>query len=878
MKTRKSRSITCLFSGALALTLLLTGCGDKGNNTSAPATSSTVNTSDGTSQTTSGGTSNGSGMQNYGKTVSVSDIKNAYGSMENDDIMPLYNVEPDEVFEFKFKSDWYDSSYDIQPWDMVTVHTDPACTEQSQLYASALFDEDGTTLRVSPIGGVLTTEAEEHGTIEDDIEVWGNASMYYIAVWVDLDAEGFVKLDKPVVIPFTVKHELAIPTLKGVVDSTGRFKLVWNKVEGATSYNIYWYGNTDRNRTGEFNEPVAGADYAYDVHGDEHLLWDAETTETEFDCFAGKDHGLAIHYHDELDDDDTDFIIGQNYSVCGSYFVTAVFGDKESGLSNIVNTSDLVIPYVIVDEDDIIFRRMDSEADLPQTVRVKNIDGSITERSVTYKFHWGKTLLGMDYPYYRYSVEGTAITGECSMDILNGKMEYYRTKKEGDAPTGFVDNSTDTSTKADPENNTTFNPDSSVPTIIETDPSDPEVDPTESETLPNESESLPDTSESLPESSIPESEPAAEPNDSDNQTLVERQLENTEEHIEKGNKDFVEQTEYAVFAESAEEEWLARNLIAGNERISFAAFPSLQQYDNLMDVFQKVYYQNPYVLGVVSYKYDYGTLALHVKYCYSKSELEEKQDEILAEANAIIKANITDGMSAEEKCRTIYDYFNANTAYDNNAVAEAEKNNFKKGEDWKDSEDAFNAHGIIVDKKGVCQSYALSYKLLCSMSGVEAKVITGYLNGNLPHAWNSVNLDGKWYQTDCTNNATNCGIPFFLYEAGKDDLAMTGYTEDKLYDLDTAVGTFSVSDSEREYYTANGLCAASVDEFKTVLGRCLDNGEKTITIRYIGEFPQNDIVNAVREVYNMKGMEDKLHSLGFGYSNSFVLLISNPAG
>lgn len=838
---RKSRTLTALLSGTLALTLLMTGC-SKNNVTS---TTSSANSS-GASSTTSE-----HGMQNYGAVISVADIKNAYGSV-SDDIMPLYNVAPDEVFEFKFKTDYYDSFTDIEPWDMVTVHTDPSCSEQSKLYSSALFDEDGKTLRVAPIGGVLTTDSEEQAYLDDRTEVWGNASMYYLAVWVDLDAEGYVKLDEPVIIPFTIRHDLAIPTLKGVVDSTGRFKLVWDPVEGATGYNIYWYGNTDINWTGDINEPVPGAESAYDVHSECSLLLDSTTTEPEFDCFAGKDHGLAIHYHDELDEDDTDYIIGQNYSVNGSYFVTALYGDKESGLSNIVNTADLVIPYEIVDEDDIMFQTMDSEADLPQTVRVKNIDGSITERAVTYKFHWGITLLGTDYPHYRYSVEGTAITGECSMDILDGKWDYYKTKKEGDPPTGFDGRNFDNSTKADPENNTPFNPDASVPTIIET---EPETDP--------------ETSESLPETSEPEINP-----DDPDQTLIERQLENTEEHIERGNRDFVEQTSLSIFAESAEEEWLARNLIAGNERISLEAFPSLQQYDNLMDVFQKVYYQNPYVLGVVSYKYDYGSLALHVKYCYTQSELEKKQVEILDEANAIVDEVISGGMSDEEKCRALYDYLNDNTAYDQDAVAEAEKNNFRKGDDWKDSEDAYNAYGILVEKKGVCQSYALSYKLLCTLCGVEAKVITGYLNGDMPHAWNAVKLDGAWYQTDCTNNATNCGIPFYLYQGGEDDLAMSGYTEDKFYELDTLVGTFSVADSKLEYYTANDLSAANMAEFKKALSNALDNNaDKVIAIRYTGDFNEKDFINAVREVYNMKGLEAKLPTLGFKFSHSFVLLV-----
>lgn len=859
---KNTKALKGLFASTLALTLLLTGC-SKNESSSFGTYSSNV------PERTEPDEPNNSGMQSYGKVVSVEDIKKSYGSLESDDVMPLYNVEPNETFEFTFKADWLDISADVDPTDLVSVHTDPACTEQSKLYTSNLFDEeDPKKLCVSPIGGPLATDTEDTNMIENDVEVWGNAQMYYIAIWYDTEADSFVKLDKPVVIPFTVKHELGVPTVKGNVDKDGRFKLTWDAVEGATGYRIYKFFSTEINNTGTVNKPVAGAEKAFDLHGDCYLIRDAETTETEFDCFAGKDHGLAIHYHDELDEDDVDYILGQNYCVNGSYFVTALFGDKESSLSNIVDTDELILPYKPVDEDDLMFKKFDTEADLPHTVRVLNIDGSVTERNVSYKFHWGKTLIGTDYPQYRYSIEGTAITGECSMDILDGKAELYKDKQEGDAPAGFVDNSTDTSAKADPENNTPFNPDSSVPTIIESKPTTPEENSGEPESKP---ESEP-TSEPDPVSA-PESKPTLDPGGSD-KPLAERQIENTKEHIKNGDKKIVEQTEYAVFAESAEEEWLARNLIAGCERIPLDAFPALQQYDTLADVFQKVYYQNPYVLGVVSYRYDYATLTLCVEYCYDDSELEQKQSEILNSANEIIKQTITDEMSAEDKCRAFYDYFNNNTTYDDAAVEAAEKSNFKKGGGWKEHEDAFNAHGVLADKKGVCQSYALSYKLLCSMSGVESRVITGYLNGDLPHAWNSVKLDDKWYQTDCTNNSTNCGIPFFLYEAGEDDLAMTGYTEDKLYDLDTAVGTFSVPNSEREYYSANGLCANSADEFKAVLGRCLDNSDKTIAIRISGDgLSKDDVVKAVKEVYNMKGMENKLAELGFGYANSFVILI-----
>lgn len=829
----KNKFLSRIMLTTLCAALLLSGCSNSeadGNSTSSgnPA-GSTVNS--GSSLT------NGNNMPSYAATISVADIKNAYGETSSSDIMPLYNVLPSESFDFDFKADYWDEFLEISPEEMITVHTDPSCSEESEIPVYRDMNEGengGTRVTVSPITSVLETDSEVQNMLENDVEVWGNAAMYYIAVRYDMESETAAPLDTPKIIPFTVKHELAVPTLKGEVDSTGRFKLTWNEVPGADSYNIYVYRN-DGTWTGYDNSPVAGAENAFQGS---YLVKDTSTTETEFDNFAGDGHGLAISQRSVSGEE---YVLGQNYSVCGSYFVTAVFGDQESSLSNIVNTSDLILPFKPVEEDDIMMERFDDESKLPQRMRVLNIDGSVTERNITYSFFWGTSYLAYEtdleevysIPEYQYKVEGTAITGYVIMEQENA-AELYKDKQVGDAPSGFVTNDIDTSTKIEPENNTKFNPDSDVPTIIE-------------------------------------DEPTSEPEE---KSIIERQVENTEKHIENGNQETVENSDYIIFADSAEEEWIARNLAAGNEQISIEAFPNLQQFDMLSDVLQKVYFQNPYVLGVTSYEYDYGSLTLFVNYCYNKEEIAQKQAEIKSAADKIISDIITENMSDEEKCKAIYCYFNENTRYDNDAVEAAAETNYKKTESWKDNEDSFNAYGIIVNQKGVCQSYALSYKLLCTLCGVESKVITGYLDGNLPHAWNAVKLDNEWYQTDCTNNETNCGIPFFLYEAGYDMLSITGYTEDNAYELDVAVGLYAVTQSDREYYTANGLSAKDIDEYKKVLGGCLES-DGNIVVRFTGEsISQEGVVKAVKEVYNMKGMEDKLYGLGLAYSNGYIILVN----
>ena len=843
------RTVAGIIAAVMSLSIVLTGCSkNSAGNSANGKDSSSVSVS--------------KSMKNYGAVITPEDIKKSFNSKsDTNQIMPLYNVAPDESFDLDFKVSEEDA-FNVNPWDMVSVHTDIKCTEESKIPTTEDAGKDSKgnlRIKLSPITSTLPTDSEEDQMIEKGKETWGNATMYYIAIWYDTESDTLKKLDTPKIIPFTVKSEVAVPTLKREVDpSTGRFKLKWDKIEGAESYNIYTFGN-DNTSTGSNNKPVSGADKAFNGS---YLIKSYSTKDCEFDNFAGEGHGLAVH---ERSVSGEEYVLGQNYSVCGSYFVTAVVNGKESALSNIVNTSDLVIPFKPVDEDDIMMNRYDDESELPDTMRVLNIDGSVTKRKITYKFFWGTSYLtyekdsGIDarIPEYQYTVEGTAITGFVTMDQKN-RMEIYKDKKNGEAPTGKVQSEKENSSgEAEPENKSKHTPDSSVPTIINDDPENKKTD----------------TPESAPDSS---SKPDGENTGDSEKTLIEQQEENTKKHIENGNSQQVENSsDYEIFADSAEEEWIARNLASGNEKISLEAFPELQTYEKLQDVVQKVYYQNPYILGMVSYNYDYASLTLNVKYCYTAEEISEKQKKIKETADKIVKDNVKEKASEDEKCLQIYNYLNKNTKYDNDAVKEAEKTNFKKDENWKENEDSFNAYGIIVNKKGVCQSYAYSYKLLCSLCGVESKVVTGYLNETLPHAWNAVKLGDNWYQTDCTNNETNCGVPFFLYEADKETAKLTCYTEDKLYELDAVAGLYSTEKNDKEYYASNGMVASNMEEYKKILDKCIEKSGNVIAIRYTGEMNDDEFIKTVKEVYNMHGMEDKLDKRGSTYKNGFIILINS---
>ena len=109
------------------------------------------------------------------------------------------------------------------------------------------------------------------------------------------------------------------------------------------------------------------------------------------------------------------------------------------------------------------------------------------------------------------------------------------------------------------------------------------------------------------------------------------------------------------------------------------------------------------------------------------SKAEQMAKEIV---NSIIKPN----MSEFDKALAIHDWLIFNLDYDftysNYYVEQA-----------------------LTDRRCVCQGYALTFKMMCEMAGLNVIYVTGegYSGGAWGgHAWNQVRIDGKWYNVDVT--------------------------------------------------------------------------------------------------------------------------------
>lgn len=774
------------------------------------------------------------------ETVSAGAVKEQF-PYEEGSMLPVYNVDQQQPLIFDLALDYDYIENDMVDYDkFITVHTDASCSKESEVDCHVWTQKrrGKTRLVLVPYDPVLPNDSLRYG--EDfsfdkytiaGIEcscLWGCAPIYYICIRCDVNESEAAWLEQPEIIPFTVASESEVPDVEGIVDDTGGLTLRWKPVEGAEYYTVYHYYSRET-WSGESNETDRGAESGYR----DGVFWSiGETKETEFSDFDGskgvewleEEEDTEEAGEQEESDKKTFTFLGkplsnlwsQNAGVYGSFFVTATVDGKESNLSASIETADLKIPYEF--ESNPFYEVYDGIDALPDRFPVVNIDGSVMLRPVYYRLRRRANTMSM----YDFQIKGTLLGGivllcEEDGDSLpaviskSGYMVYLNTNSQLNKV-----------------------PSMAVKSILERE------------------ESLEDA-----------------------QNLYEVVKEQTLKSIHEGNEErmAVPDEKVRVFADSAEEAWLAYGLLAGEEEISLKAFPDLQNPYILEDVFLKVCHQNPYILGVSSYYYDYDSISLKVSYCYSKREISRRQRKIYKRGKEITEKIIREDMTDEEKERQLYLWLESNCHYAKGEWERAKEQDFiKEGADTR-MEDSLNAYGALIKGEAMCQGYAGAFQILGDMAGLEVRTANGYLNGNIPHAWNLVKLDDSWYQTDCSSNGNTTGIPFYLYNSDLEHARLSGYylLEDFLLNGEMELLEEENGDSSKEYYKANGFVTDNMDEIEEIIEE--QTGQDFISFYYEGtEFDEDRLIQIVRRVFFKSGMEDVLEHLQYRNINGYIVI------
>ena len=254
-----------------------------------------------------------------------------------------------------------------------------------------------------------------------------------------------------------------------------------------------------------------------------------------------------------------------------------------------------------------------------------------------------------------------------------------------------------------------------------------------------------------------------------------------------------------VTANSALSEYLAINMLNAKSTIDISDFPESEDSEYLADAWMEAIYQNPLILGAEGASVSNDGKTLYVTYEYDAKTIKAKQEEIKQAIPRIIDEIITEGMSELDKELAINKYLCDTAEYDMDALANAEKNEFAYVDD--EFLDSFNPYGILINKIGVCASYSASFKLLADAAGIDCIVVTGYLEGTLPHAWNKVKVDGKWHIVDSTNNDNE--VLFNALLNLSDQAAGKVLVEDDLFVMDSKISSYAAPTEESEFYYIN---------------------------------------------------------------------------
>lgn len=124
--------------------------------------------------------------------------------------------------------------------------------------------------------------------------------------------------------------------------------------------------------------------------------------------------------------------------------------------------------------------------------------------------------------------------------------------------------------------------------------------------------------------------------------------------------------------------------------------------------------------------------------------LTEKEHEALDVARNILRELGVERMSHAQAARALHDWIVLHAAYD------VQNANFDRTYDF-DEYTPFDGKFLLLEGKGVCDSYAQAYWLLLQLSGVPCSMVSGYVpKFKQPHGWNLVFMDDHWAHVDTT--------------------------------------------------------------------------------------------------------------------------------
>lgn len=321
---------------------------------------------------------------------------------------------------------------------------------------------------------------------------------------------------------------------------------------------------------------------------------------------------------------------------------------------------------------------------------------------------------------------------------------------------------------------------------------------------------------------------------------------------------------YAYDTLTAEEKELYDNIVAGIEGLRFKiCSEDAYTLEEWAKIYGMVYMQEPRLFYMNS-KIKVGKLFYMTK---DAEAINEMQKSIDAVADKLV-AEAAGKASTFEKLKVFHDYLVLNSTFELN-----DSNN-----DYNAS--IYNAFGSGEEQGNIqCSGYAKAMQYLCDKAGIVSMVVTGETNKGQSHAWNVVDVDGKWYNLDATwddpilntPNYKNIRYNYFLVpDSGIHNITHMHVSQKKLSSgkYITYFTPPACTSNDQNYFVKNGLVYsdfASADAaLKAEIEKAAKDGTRTAEIAVSSKELYDQIYDA-RMSYNdyakgfsgVKGVSDE---------------------
>lgn len=703
---------------------------------------------------------------------------------------PIILESRSEAFELDIKFDT--KAANIQDWyEICALYQDPELLYE--IVPNFTHDRERQKIVIAPtrypIGLINASEFstdeinryEHSGDVlfpKDEACDWGNIGTMYLAIYRNLETGEI--LEKPIVKVVIVEGEIKEnPVVEFSVTEDGRARFEWEEVEGASEYVICKV--SAQNNINESFYGMKGYANAIAITSDNS--WQEEAPEygvatmnNEFMYYSvdedeWKDEAvlelLKERYGDEAGVYRTEF---SDYEYC----VIAINENGTSMMSNTISLKHIAenLPYSYAHntakEKNSISTRRESINDMPLYQYITMCDGYTAEKLINYKTEQAKVL-----------VERWAVMDEAGnvIGLEDVSVLHIPTVVEG---TSFEDEM--------------YVPDYDDANLLE----DLKF--------------------------LEEREAGIRKKAGDVRVSANLSGDDVQDYNGKVNEQAMN---YTVTANSALSEYLARNMLAGVEKIDLTNFPESASEEILYDAWTEAFYQNPLILGVKGYSYNKKESQINVVYDDVESQ-NMKQQALEKKVAEIVDSIITSEMSDLEKEFAINQYLCDYVEHDEEAVENAKANNYEMADD--EFKDSYTAYGALINGKCVCAGYASAFKLLAEEAGLDSLVVTGMLEGNINHAWNKVKIDGEWQVVDVTNNdleyITNALLN--LSNSAGDKVLI----EDKDYVLDEVLTDYVAAYDKNEYYRVKNMYYSYEEIVDKLAADLKDDGRALLRTEY----------------------------------------------